>query len=154
MKKISIIAIITVVIGIVYQYYLTTQPLDLTGLTSSKTEKDYWIVKEKHYFDIPSELIDLKLSACIMLQYDINKQGKLENPVIIGHVAGDLIKDEYIASMKKWRWEPSESNTLKQPIRWVRYYGFGIDEQSIRSKCMNSHIITLIQPQISNLRFS
>lgn len=135
MKKTNLTTLlISALIALPIGNSLASQPLDLTPLTSGKFEKDYWIVKEKHHYIAPKKTQGI--SACIMLQYDINKQGKFENPVILSHINGDLFKDELIASMKKWQWEPTPENIQRQPIRWTRYFGRGNDERKIREKCM------------------
>ena len=138
MKKTNLTALlISTLIASPYCNGLATQLLDLTPLTSGKFEHHYWIVKEKYHYTAPEKAHGI--SACVMLQYDINEQGKFENPVILGHINGDLFKNELIASMKKWQWEPTASNPQRQPIRWVRYFGRGDNERKIREKCMSAH---------------
>ena len=135
MKIASIILVLCAVIGGIY-YYQNTKIVDLTKMETGKVEKDYWIIKHRDYFDTSKEVKQLDLSACIMLQFDINEEGKFENPVILSEQGGDLIKDALIESMEKWQWEPSPSNQERKPIRWMRYFSVGNDK-SVTDKCFN-----------------
>jgi protein TonB len=90
-----------------------TQPLDFVG--NKNALEEMWIVAKKDYPVYPIDAARKGISGCVDFLFMIDSDGKARNIQVIKAVPDSTFIRSATKSLKKFRWQPTELNNLRQP---------------------------------------
>ncbi|WP_334016192.1 energy transducer TonB [Alteromonas sp. S167] len=89
------------------------QPIDLIGKKDALEEM--WIVSKTDYPKYPINAAKQGISGCVDFSFVINSDGKAQDIQVIKAIPGSIFIGSAKKSLKKFRWQPTELNNLRQP---------------------------------------
>lgn len=92
------------------------QYLDLSKNPNRKAVKEYWEVKKKFVSGYPASAAEKRMSGCVDILAGIDSKGKLSSAKIKKSYPEGLFDKHALASLSKWKWKPTESNSSRQPV--------------------------------------
>lgn len=89
------------------------QPVDLRGDKSALEEM--WVVSKNDYPRYPIDAARKGISGCVDFSFVINSEGKAQNIQVIKAIPDSTFIRSATKSLKNFRWQPTELNSLRQP---------------------------------------
>ncbi len=89
------------------------QPIDLIG--NEEALEEMWIVQKNDYPKYPIGAAKKGISGCVDFSFVINSNGKAQNIQVIKAIPDSTFIRSATRSLKNFRWQPTESNNLRQP---------------------------------------
>jgi TonB family protein len=89
------------------------QPVDFRGDKSALEEM--WVVSKNDYPRYPIDAARKGISGCVDFSFVINSEGKAQNIQVIKAIPDSTFIRSATKSLKNFRWQPAELNSLRQP---------------------------------------
>ena len=89
------------------------QPIDFVG--NKDALEEMWIVSKNDYPKYPINAAKQGISGCVDFSFVINSDGKAHNIQVIKAVPDSTFIRSATNSLKKFRWQPTDLNKLRQP---------------------------------------
>jgi TonB family protein len=89
------------------------QPIDFSG--NKNALEEMWIVSKNDYPKYPIDAAKKGISGCVDFSFVINGDGKAQNIQVIKAIPDSTFIQSATKSLKKFRWQPTELNNLRQP---------------------------------------
>ena len=89
---------------------------DFTAKADRPKVESYWIKTLSRNPQYPMHAALAGVSGCVEIVYSINASGKPEGYRIVNAFPGNTFEDNALAALARWRWEPSSTNSEKQPV--------------------------------------
>ena len=89
------------------------QPVDFRGDKSALEEM--WVVSKNDYPRYPIDAARKGISGCVEFSFVINSEGKAQNIQVIKAIPDSTFIRSATKSLKNFRWQPAELNSLRQP---------------------------------------
>ena len=89
------------------------KPVDFVG-DKNALEK-MWIVSKNDYPRYPPDAAKNGISGCVDFSFVINSEGKAQNIEVIKAIPDSTFIRSATKSLKNFRWQPTELNTVRQP---------------------------------------
>lgn len=110
--------------------------LDLTG-DKSQT-KNYWVVTKRSYPVYPTNAARDGISGCVKFSFVIGESGKAKNIQIIKSIPENTFTKAATKSLKKYRWEATQKNSLLKPVLTTIQLEFQTTPTQTVVECMAS----------------
>ena len=88
------------------------QPIDFRG--NKNALEEMWIVSKNDYPKYPIDAAKKGISGCVDFSFVINGDGKAQNIQVIKAIPDSTFIQSATKSLKKFRWQPTELNNLRQ----------------------------------------
>ncbi|WP_218312306.1 energy transducer TonB [Alteromonas antoniana] len=89
---------------------------DFTAKADRNKVEDYWVKTVSKNPQYPMHSALAGVSGCVEIVYSINASGKPEGYRIVNAFPANTFEDNALAALARWRWEPSPTNSDKQPV--------------------------------------
>lgn len=109
-------------------------PIDFVGNRDALGEM--WTVSKNDYPKYPIDAARKGISGCVDFSFVINSDGKAQNIHVIKAVPDSTFIRSATKSLKKFRWQPTKSNNLRQPAITTLQLDFSTTPEMTVAKCV------------------
>ncbi|GLR69302.1 energy transducer TonB [Agaribacter marinus] len=111
-------------------------PIDLTQADEYDAFTPYWTLVKRYDPRYPTRAALKGHSGCATLRYTIGSDGKAHSIKAIKSYPRNVFDSRAIKAMRKWRWEPTDSNLEKAPVLAEVQLDFSLEKTKNRNEAV------------------